>query len=199
MKSRGHNLGGFTLVEILLALGLVVTLGTLMAINLAAWRQGEALDEGVNRLDTLIQMARANAANTGKRLRLDFDAQGQMRITCESQPLTQPGKFADLVGPAWAAQAPNDLVRTVRCDLVGPDSPPPADKGNPTQEMRGITFYPDGSCDGAIIELKEATRDAQHAVIGLDGISGAISRSKVNASDLDAYHQQLQKQQESKG
>ena len=70
--NRGTGYRGFTLLELLLALGLLLLLSAAGVLSLMALQQGSALDEGAQRFQTMLIMARAEAANSGRTVRLAF-------------------------------------------------------------------------------------------------------------------------------
>lgn len=70
-------------------------------------------------------------------------------------------------------------------------------RGQDAGELQAITFFPDGSCDSAAIELREAARDKRHAVIEIDGLTNKVAPSRImDAPELQEYHAELQKRLE---
>lgn len=97
----------------------MIIFGTLSVLSFTNWKQARALPEGADRVESLIMLARAESANLGRHLRLEFAADGQMMVMIEPSPLEAPGKFVQYTDPAWAGELPNDMVRVVRCTLTG--------------------------------------------------------------------------------
>ncbi len=189
---------GFTLIEVLLALTLVVLFGTLSVLSFTSWRQARALPEGADRVESLIMLARAEAANLGRHLRLEFGADGQMAVEIERNPLEEPGKYSPYLDSAWASELPNDLVRVVRCTLTGSSAYSVLNtRGQEPGELQAITFFPDGSCDSAAIELREADRDKRHAIIEIDALTNKVQPARImEGQELQDYHADLQKRME---
>src|SRR6476620_11636717 len=96
---------GFTLVELLPVVALILMLTSAVVFNFSSLLRGNQLEEGTTRLETLMRFARAQAANSGRKVQLVFSAEntntpaaspGDVRATWEPDPLRQPGCFADL-------------------------------------------------------------------------------------------------------
>lgn len=180
---------GFTLLEIVLALSLVLVLTGLAIVSYTDWFRGEALEEGTSRVMTAVMMARAEAASEGKRVRLEV-VDGGLQASWESDPLKAPGAFVPLDAP-WVRTLPNDLVAVVRLDVTAPAAyrPPPSSQQDAPQQY--IMFYPGGTSDSAAIELRDAHQDGPHTVLEVDGINGVIVRKIVDQGDMEEYHRQL--------
>src|SRR5690242_10994810 len=63
---------GFTLVELLLTVALLMLLLGAAVISFSTLLHSSELEEGVNQLEGLVRFARAHAANTGKKVQLTF-------------------------------------------------------------------------------------------------------------------------------
>lgn len=194
---------GFTLVELLLAVTLVLLLLGALVFNFSNFGRGNELAEGTTRLETLMRFARAQAANSGRKVQLVFNSEstnmppastGEVRATWEPDPLRQPGAFADLSDAQWHVQEINDLIQVESVKLLEPAaaSPPSIecledDGGEGTNSlaakpMSPITFYPDGSSDSAeIIISPRSTEEAQRMAVRLVGITGSISHQLLSA------------------
>jgi prepilin-type N-terminal cleavage/methylation domain-containing protein len=181
-QERPCRRAGFTLIEVLLAITLVLVLITVSAISVGAWKRGQDLKEGSQNLMTALRMARADAANRGKRLRLVFSpADGQTQLLWEPDPLTKPGVFVDYTVCTWKSFLANPDVQVRRCDFTGSstyrtlaaDTATTSVSDQPT--MAPITFEPDGSCDSVIIEMVATDASiTQHAIIELEGLTGRV-------------------------
>lgn len=201
---------GFTLVEILLALFVIGLIAGVFVLNLGSLRKGTEMQEGAIRMETAIRLARADAANTGKRLRFTFDADtGMLRVLWEADPINKPGEFSDYTAASWPAMLPASLVRVNRCtitsaastglpvetdaesELATTDASAPATSSTDawTESRQALTFYPDGSSDSAVIELAHpdtATGDngtGDRTVIEVDGINGTVSTRTMTADE----------------
>jgi type II secretory pathway pseudopilin PulG len=175
----------FTLLETLLALGLLLLLMGLGVSTLGSRRQND-LDEGAWRLTAALRMARADAANAGRRLRLTFAENGlRFEMLWEPKPLDDPGHFVAYTQSAWTRHLPSELVYVESCTLVEDQS---AGEGasNPTNRRRAldsITFYPDGSSDSAKILLVPAAFDERRRAVIEIHDSTAMITTRLTASD----------------
>jgi len=181
---QGCGRRAFTLIEIVLAISLFLILTAVAALTFGGWRQGQNLAEGSQTMVTTLRMARADAANHGKRLQLVFDqATGQATLYWEPEPLTKPGQFAEYTGCTWKSFLANPDVLVRRCNFTGSSTyrTIAADTGTgggsaeaPT--LAAITFEPDGSSDSVVIEMVPAGgAGTQHAIIELEGLTGRVS------------------------
>jgi prepilin-type N-terminal cleavage/methylation domain-containing protein len=66
-RNRAPSLhsGGFTLVELLLAVALLALLLAAVAFNFSSLQQGQALEQGASQFESLLRLARAHAALSG--------------------------------------------------------------------------------------------------------------------------------------
>jgi len=173
---------GFTLIEMLLALAIMGLLLGALAVNWSALSGGRGLEEGAARLETALRMARADAANLGRRIRLAFDeTDGKFIVFWEANPLAEPGRFTEYTACTWDDFVLMDRIRLHRCELVGLSLYQVVKMGGPGGGDIGagpapITFEPDGSSDSAVIEVSAVDeRDARHAVIELEGLTGTVT------------------------
>jgi type II secretory pathway pseudopilin PulG len=200
--------GGFSLIELLLVVGLVLMLASAMVFNFSSIARGNELEQGTTQLETLMRFARAQAANSGRKVQLVFGGEstnapaattGEVRATWEPDPLGQPGLFADLGEAHWHVQQINDLVQVESVKVtdatgVGPMSNPcPEDEEADDESemvpaakpMSPITFYPDGSSDSAEIVLASRSfEEEKRMAVRLVGITGSISHQLLGA-DLE--------------
>ena len=201
--------GGFTLVELLLVVSLILLFSSALVFNLSNLLRGHQLTEGTTRLETLMRFARAQAANSGRKVQLVFNSEstntpaattGEVRATWEPDPLGQPGCYADLVEAQWHVHELNDLVQVESVTLLDASAACPApgrseDESEPEAEdsfsiksLSPITFYPDGSSDSAeIIVSSRSLEEAQRMSVKLVGITGAISHQLLSASLEESF------------
>jgi len=173
---------GFTLLEILLSIALLLLLFSMAAFNALGWWQANHLEEGKMRVETLVRMCRGEACNLGKRLELAPTEDGQLAVLVEADPLGKPGQFAPLQA-VWAKDLPNDLVRVVRSELIGSATwrlMEGKDEQKTDKPMQAVTFFPDGTVDSAEIELRPTHHDGQHALVTVNGLTNEIT-SKIFA------------------
>src|SRR4051812_19732999 len=73
-RTRRHRTDGlgFTLLEMLLTVALLVALLAAVVYNFESARRGSDLEEGARQLEALVRFAGAHAANTGKAVQLRF-------------------------------------------------------------------------------------------------------------------------------
>jgi type II secretory pathway pseudopilin PulG len=186
-KPVRRNAGrGFTLIEILLVLGLLVTMMSVMTLAVGGWLSASTLENGAAQVESALRLARADAANQGRRVRLVFPgADTATQILWEPDPLAAPGEFVDYGACTWRECLAVDGLQVSRCDPVGPSTQRPADWGGQEGNDKGagpaaITFEPDGSSDSAVIELTvTGANDSRHAVLQLDGLTGRIETTLV--------------------
>ena len=148
--------------------------------------------DSATRLAALLRAARAEAATTGRRLRLSFDEQThQPTVSIEPEPLKEPGTFRPY--QAWwvrSARLPEGLS-VVSCELLGASAltdeqilqgGQPAEQDQP--HLAEVTFYPDGGSDSARILLAEDTEDQPWAAeITLNGVDGTIQVREVDTEE----------------
>jgi len=183
--------GGFTLLEILLVLGVLALLAGAVIISLGGRSEVEALQEGMGRLETAMLMARAEAANLGLRLRLGFDPETmQVLVLYEPEPLAEPGNFVAYTGCTWQDSIELDGLRIETCAFVGSSAYRTVETatggaGAPDSALAAITFEPDGSSDSVHLELtRAADPDSRRGFVDLDGLTGTISTRILTASEM---------------
>jgi type II secretory pathway pseudopilin PulG len=204
---RARN--AFTLLELLLVTTLVLSLAGALVFSFSSLMRGAQLEEGAGRIETLVRFARAQAANTGRKVQLVFEADknsasnaplADMRLTWESDPLGRPGRFEDMSDASWQAQGIRDLVQVEDVQLGDPCKAHGRAEANQSEQrdvttessepLSRITFYPDGTSDSAeIILCSAAPEEEQRMSLRIVGITGAISRhmiaSEPFANDAD--------------
>ncbi len=131
---------GFTLVELLLTISLLLLLAAAVVFNFGSLQRGMALEEGAPLLESLLRYVRAQAASTGRTLRVAFEADSNrgaaagtnapsdgssagatdrsegIRILWEPDPFGAPGQYAVLREADSFIERLNELVevRAVR-------------------------------------------------------------------------------------
>ena len=132
-------------------------------------------------------MARAEAANLGKQLRLDFaagqDGYVEARILWEADPVAAPQVFTEYTACTWTHFLPTGLVSVSSSKRSGDSAyrlmeSDMKKEGDTTESpLESLTFYPDGSCDSATVELVSTNAsDSRTAVIEIDGVNGLVTR-----------------------
>ena len=133
---------GFTLVELLLTVSLLLLLAAAVVFNFGSLQRGMSLEEGAPLLESLFRYVRAQAASTGRTLRVVFEADSNsslgggagtnapsagssagttdrsegIRILWEPDPFGAPGQYAVLREADSFIERLNELVevRAVR-------------------------------------------------------------------------------------
>ncbi len=189
---------GFTLIELLLAVALVLLLVSAAIFSFSTLLRGTQLEEGAGQVESLMRFARAQAANTGRRVQIVFDededsdsSAGIIRVVWEPDPLGEPGIFVQMAEAIWQAESINGLIRVESVESSGsagmnPLGAAPAVLGQPTEGamtklLSPITFYPDGASDSAEIVLSSLEPDETHQMaVRIDGLTGAIRHRIVS-------------------
>jgi len=123
-RTNHRRARGFTLVEIVLVVGLVLLITALAAPRLTHLLEREELPGSGRQLRSLIALVRANAAFDGKRYRIRFpeqeetDSVGEQRqpiVERELDPIRYPEEFVEVTSP-WAVG--NTLLADVWCAEV---------------------------------------------------------------------------------
>ncbi len=193
----GSTPKGLTLLELVLVMALLVMLAGVVVINVGTWRHAARLEEGAERFQTVLRMAGAEAAATGRRIRLSFDEEsddeetGRCSVLWEPKPLAEPSEFTAYSRCSWVTRVPNGLVRVVRSELTGSSAYRTLREQMGREEtednaLQPVTFYPDGSSDSAIFELVDARgSESRLAVIQLDGVNGVTSGRIVSVEEYE--------------
>lgn len=183
--------GGFTLLELVLVLSLLVLLGTLAVVNFGGVQRKALLNEGVERFQTTVMLLRAEAANQGVRVRLAFeqgdDELWQPVVLWERDPLVAPGEFTAYEGAGVREHLPGSIVRVAVCRLTGSSAYQTLSGVGMADDEEAcvpVTFYPDGSCDSAEIHLVSADPgDSRVAVFKISGLTGRTECTVYSAEE----------------
>ena len=184
---------GFTLLEILLALSILVLLAGVVIMNVPAMQRGHVLEEGALRIETALRMARAEAANKGRRLRLAFDDEaGRFQLLWEPEPLTEPGEFVEYANCPWKSFLEFEGIAVERCEFVGSsayrnfeDATTAGAGAGADSDRAVITFEPNGSSDSVVVDLAATdAAETRRARIELDGLTGAVSRRVLTLEEI---------------
>lgn len=163
-KRQRPRRSGYTLVELLLTTSLLLIFAGLAVVSMETLNQGSAFGEGTVRFETMVRFAHAEAARSGRRVRIDFVQEtnevailntnqlSQVRLSWEPNPATEPDTFQDLIGPRWGVDQVNDALRVADVRLVdGADdcSTNSTDAQTPA-ETEAATSPPDMGIDPAL-------------------------------------------------
>ena len=198
-----HDSGaGFTLVELLLAVGLVLLLLSAVVFNFSGLQHGASLDEGANQIEALIRFARAHAANSGRQVQITFEEDigdglfiplGNLSVIWEPDPVGRPGYFEPVTELQEYVNRITDLVSIEGVRLMenggrepeltdAAAAPEPSAEGNAAPAIfPPIGFFPDGSSDSAeIIAASRSDEDARRFAVRIEGITGSIRRQRLS-------------------
>ena len=202
-RGRGAAVGGFTLLELMLSLGILMMAIAAVGFFVGPWLTGAGFEAQASQFAGAMRHARAEAVHTGRTLRLQFELapdealpDGQayrLAVLQEFNPLDEPHRFTPVQGRAWVDQlldADRVVVSEVR--LTGPDAEAlwalagHEQEWDEPAESVAITFYPDGTCDSAMILLSPVKRgDLQRAAIRIEGLTGLVSLELTNVVELE--------------
>ena len=200
---------GYTLVELLLAVVLVLGLLSAVVFNFSSGNRTASLDEGATQVEALFRFARAHAASTGKQVRILFpeaesgdnaellaaEAPGAtVRVTSELDPIGAPGVFTDVPAAANYVASISDLVSIQQVQSgetaadkpaeVAPHAAEPGAEAAPAEGARNgfssVTFYPDGTGDSVeLLLVSRSDDDARRVSVRVTGLTGTIRRQVV--------------------
>ncbi len=111
---------GFTLLELLLVLGLLLLFASVAVVSLTPLQQGAELNEGVGQLESMLRFARAEAAQEGRRFQVQFKTAplagttglpaSSVQVSWEPKPLSQPGVFVADASTVPLAESVSNLL-----------------------------------------------------------------------------------------
>lgn len=192
---------GFTLVEVLLAMGIFIVLAGVISYTMFGSLSDRYLEDGADRFGTLIRMVRAEAANQGRRMRIAWSAgEDRILIEWEPQPLAQSGQFVEFKGASWVGMIPNDMVRIVgnhregatEKDALTFGGSPSASREAEAKAASIIEFYPDGSCDSVKVELASRDEgDTRRAIVQMDGINTSVTSNIYDSIEYAQWREEM--------
>jgi len=114
--------GGFSLVELLLSVVLLMLLLGAVVFNFSTFQQGAQLDEGAMRVEATLRFAKAKASSSGKKVQVRFleepasthaatPAAVKMELMWEPDPLGEPGRFEKLPESQGFVESAAELVQ----------------------------------------------------------------------------------------
>ncbi len=188
---RWRTARSFTLLELLLAVTLLVLLAGMVIGSFYGTLEATRIEESTTRICSLLRTARAEAALTGRRLRLGFDADARTPLlSIEPDPLAEPNTFRPY--PRWWVDQARLAggVRVIACELTGASAYADlaadlgGSEGGDEPALAVITFTPDGGSDSARIVLASEDQDNPWAVeITLNGADGTIQTRPLDTEE----------------
>jgi type II secretory pathway pseudopilin PulG len=211
---------GFSLIELLLTIVLLMMLVGASIYSLSSLRVGSDLNEGVERLETLFRYARAHAANSGRQVRIVFpssvdgaEAQpAKITVLWEPDPLGKPGEFVELTGQGWTGHQLEEMIaieslqglvpgnRHAVVDWMDIQDEFPERTAGMMSQARPVAFFPDGSSDSVEVVLRSLEeRDQRRFSVRLVGITGSIFRTELSGDDGEGDFDQHGRAREREG
>jgi prepilin-type N-terminal cleavage/methylation domain-containing protein len=202
-SQSAHGQAGFTLLELLLVIALMVILAGFVLPSFWGSLRAEALPTSARDLRSLIYVTRANAMLDGLRYRIRFPEPGEMEdparehqplVEVEALPIEEPGQFPE-VRASWARDAV--LEANVRCVKLLPGMPKMLeDRFDGASQLGGeedaqrdlwevsLVIEPDGTAEWAtflLVRLDDPTVDDEEAIeaapklnVMVDGRTGQV-------------------------
>jgi prepilin-type N-terminal cleavage/methylation domain-containing protein len=150
---RSRRARGFTLIELILVMGVIFILATIIAPRFSDSFPSLQVRSSTERLFAWARKARSDAALTGCRQRLLMDlAKKKFWIEFEARPIKEPGTFRKLSGAWEDSQLPDEVLFE---RIEGAETDP----GN--GDLRYLEFRPDGTSTEATIILSNQNGDRQ--------------------------------------
>lgn len=195
---------GFTLIEILLTVVLLMLLMGAIVINFSGMQASTQLDEAAEQLESAIRYARAYAANSGCKVRLVFEEKvdeelsvplGNMIVEWEPDAIREPGVYMPLhdLDILLESMLNGVEINEVRAEDTWGQSAAsgsgdeflegdmPAEE---TQTFAPITFFPDGTSDSAEIILASRSPDETRRIsVSVIGATGVIRRRVITEAE----------------
>ena len=139
-----------TLLELILVMIMLTVLAGIILPRMSDFFPALQVRESTDLVFAWARKARADAALTGARHRLVFDAAGKTYwISYEPRPLSEPGVFE--VMPGWEGQDIPDGVTLEGVDKLEADSS--------NEGLYYFEFRPDGTAEGGTVQLKNDRGD----------------------------------------
>jgi len=163
---------GFTLLEMVLVLTVIVVVASLAVPRLAGSIASARVTKGTERLFAAAREAHARAVLRGLRTRLVLDREARaFWVEEERQPLREPGEWSEMPG---REEKPYTLAEGVRFGQIRIDGEEITDVA---LELR---FRPDGTADDALVTVENEDGD-----IGMIEVRGLTGRVRILRSEKD--------------
>ena len=166
MKTGGRaRKGGFTLLELLLVMGMIFVLAAVVAPRFSDYVPALRVRKTADHLMAWAHKARSDAATSGLRHRLVFDTQKKsFWIEIEARPFKDPDTFTAL-GGSWEEEKMADFVECETLDGLESDS------GSGSRKF--LEFLPDGTTTDATIVVGNDRGD--RVTIKVVGATGRVT------------------------
>lgn len=205
-RNRAPSLhsGGFTLVELLLAVALLALLLAAVAFNFSSLQQGQALDQGASQFESLLRLARAHAALSGHNVLVALvpasastaggpsqdpvppDAMA-LAVLAQPDPLRNPSLLVPI--PGATALLPS-LAELIQIEVPLPQGTPLQGDAGPGPGLASSNNVPDASNPSAYPPAPESQGPGLPSVQSLltfrpDGSANATSFTLVSTDPDD--------------
>lgn len=159
LKVRTPN-AGFTLLELILVMGVIFLFAAVVAPNFSGFVPALRVRRGGEELMAAGRQARAEAALNGRIVRLNVDSENnEFWLTIQGDPFEDPEEFLPLTGP-WSGNIPLP-------DDVSFESTEGID-----EEGFYFEFQPDGSATDGSIAV--SNRKGDRLTIQIEGSTGRV-------------------------
>ena len=167
---------GFTLVEVLVTMAILVILGGIAAPSLQSFMRDTPVKEAGDVLRTQVASARSHAIGQGRAYRLSVSEDGtRVRVTVDDETEI-PGD--DTAQPLYSEET---LPRTVTATpAAAPEGQTAGDDGG---WVRVATFLPDGTCREDSAEVDLAEPGCYTLRLTVRGLTGAASLTRVTPTN----------------
>lgn len=197
-SAGGHAVagaGGFTLLELLLAVAILAGMMAITWPSFARHLSRQNLHESADRIQSLAFYCRAYASSEVRRYRLTWEEpHGNPKILVEAEPYEQPGVFEDATA-SWTRNVQlldGVEVEWVQKKSLAPDELLALQTGLGDEEdieedaqWRWIEFRPDGTCDSASIWLLGS--EQRRIVLDVTGVTADVVKRIPTEDQIDEY------------
>jgi type II secretory pathway pseudopilin PulG len=181
---------------LVVVVALMGVLAGLIVPRLAGSLRPRMLSSAATRMVAAARYARDYAATHRRCVRLLADARtGRVGLLVQVDPRRDEDRYEPIQGPGRPERLPEGVtiqeVRVSRAEPVADGTQPSArDSTRPPDDPPGVTFYPDGRADAALIQLTDGQRVLTLLIAPRTGraklVRQAVRRLPDERVDLDA-------------
>jgi prepilin-type N-terminal cleavage/methylation domain-containing protein len=164
MKIRLSSRGGFTLIELMIVLGIILILMGFGVPAFVRTMKKNDMQEAVDAVMEGLKLARATAIMQGTAAEFVLKGDGTVSVERVSGPATGLGQFHGASGPApsgYTAQLP---------ESVGPELLEVNFQDHMTADAARVRFFPNGTSDEFTMVLRSA--EGERRLIRLEIVTG---------------------------
>lgn len=189
--------GGYSLVELLLTVSLLLLFVGLGIVSISTMSQGSALNEGALRFETMLRFARAEAARSGHRVRVSFvqdtnqvtavtNQLSHVEVTWEPDPASQPDVFKSLLTTQWGVDQVNETVAVESLCAVDSTAEVAVKKAEPAVQEDSADLADEGFEDAEVIGETEAVNGPAAITFNPDGSSDSVEVTLASRTSEDS-------------